>query len=373
MSASKSKHDSPASIKGNVYQIYVAVQQCYRMKRGETLFIEKYGDVTIDEKSQFEVKHYSSPLTDGHINLWKTIKNWTDDDFEHTRFSSLILFTTQKIGKKAKILKFNKSSPEKRIAILKSIYNENETRHKKAEEADVLKFQKYIFSDKRKHALIEIIKKITILAGQPAINDLYTNICDEYLKGIPEELHREFIDSIVGFILRPGKEGGWDISYEDFNSRIQALLRLCMNEKLSFPTITPQEGLLTAKKHAPLYVQKINEIEYQDVISQAMKDHTSAMKIITEELSIYSVTFNNLKTYSEDLERKFLDTHRKSKRNCGNNIILSSQDFYDSMTICESHEFRGYATRPQDAFRNGVLHDLLDSKEKKLNWILIKK
>jgi hypothetical protein len=102
-------HDATASTKGTVYQFYVAVQKCFEMTSGQTVLIERYGDVTIDDHEQVETKHYSDPLTDNHLNFWKTLKNWMQDGFDATRYASLLLCTTQQFGANAKIAAWNET------------------------------------------------------------------------------------------------------------------------------------------------------------------------------------------------------------------------------------------------------------------------
>ena len=49
MSEKKNINDATSSIKGNLYQIYVALQTAFTLKEGESLYIEKYGDISTSE------------------------------------------------------------------------------------------------------------------------------------------------------------------------------------------------------------------------------------------------------------------------------------------------------------------------------------
>ena len=128
MSTSKQLNDASASAKGTIYQIYVAVDKCVEMVAGQKVLIEKLGDVTVSEEAQIEIKHYADTLTDNHDNIWKTLKNWMQDDFNNKHFVSLILYTTQQFGENALLKSWNELLLEKRIETLKSILVNSETR-----------------------------------------------------------------------------------------------------------------------------------------------------------------------------------------------------------------------------------------------------
>jgi len=65
----KLKHDATLTIAAIIYQFYKAVEKSFDLRKGEKLFIEKYGDITISNNLQIEVKRYEKPLTDLHVNL----------------------------------------------------------------------------------------------------------------------------------------------------------------------------------------------------------------------------------------------------------------------------------------------------------------
>ena len=89
--SSKLKHDASSSIDGTIYQFYIAIDKCFELLDGEKVIIEKYGDVTVSDKYQIEVKHYQEDLTDLHENIWKTIDNWLQNAFDVSHYKNLIL------------------------------------------------------------------------------------------------------------------------------------------------------------------------------------------------------------------------------------------------------------------------------------------
>ena len=103
-------NDASDKVKGFLYQFYIALNYCFELKQGEKLYIEKYGDVTIDSISQIEVKNYSKPLTDCDDNFWNTLCNWLNDSFDSNNYKQLILLTTQQIGANSQLNNWNKKT-----------------------------------------------------------------------------------------------------------------------------------------------------------------------------------------------------------------------------------------------------------------------
>lgn len=98
---SKLKSDSTSTIKGLLFQFLVALEKCFEMQQGESVYIETYGDVSVLgnllNSKQIESKLYKKSLTDLDKNVWKSIYNWMSEDFPIDTFSSLVLLTTQKV------------------------------------------------------------------------------------------------------------------------------------------------------------------------------------------------------------------------------------------------------------------------------------
>ena len=69
-------NDATDKVKGFLYQFYTALKYCFELMPGEKLYIEKYGDITISQLKQIEVKNYSKPLTDTQENFWNTLNNY---------------------------------------------------------------------------------------------------------------------------------------------------------------------------------------------------------------------------------------------------------------------------------------------------------
>jgi len=70
MIKNKQDFDASDSVEGIVLQFYVALEKCFELGEGESLYIEKDGDVSTSTH-QDEVKNFADQLTDWGIN-----QNW---------------------------------------------------------------------------------------------------------------------------------------------------------------------------------------------------------------------------------------------------------------------------------------------------------
>ena len=69
----KLKFDSTSSIKGVLFQFLIALEQCFKMQREQSVYIETYGDVSVlgdlNNSEQIESKFYKKALTDLKIEI----------------------------------------------------------------------------------------------------------------------------------------------------------------------------------------------------------------------------------------------------------------------------------------------------------------
>lgn len=385
MSNSKLNHDATASSKGTIYQFCVAVQKCYEMVAGQKVLIESQGDVTISDSQQVETKLYSDPLTDGHINFWKTLHNWMQDDFDPTPYTSLILYTTQQFGDRAAISEWNESTTQKRLQILQTIHEQAERRHTQSQKrtkgkskiSDVLLLQRLIFDSTQRSKLLQVIEKFVIAARSPKLPELYSLIKQQYMKGILDRKKDDFLNTLIGFITQPHatKSQSWEITYDDFTKKIKDLTTTYCQETRIFPRKCldnsqkiDTKDLEEYRRHT--FVKKIHDIEYFEFVTEAIRDYIGAVQTIEDEFKKYEVPPSRTDRYVDELVKVFEKKYRVASRRC-RDIIEDSQVFCDEFTSDPSREFEGFE-KPEIDFRNGLLHAQLDDDNKNLQWRLKK-
>lgn len=381
MSADRLIHDATASTKGTIYQLCVAVQKCYEMMAGQKVLIESKGDVTIPDRQQVETKHYSDALTDNHLNIWKTLRNWVQDDFNPEPYTSLILYTTQQFGERATISKWNEVTPQNRLKILETIHRQAEERElerqNKALDAkpktDVFLLQRFVLDLARRDKLNQVIEKFVIEARSPTLPELHTVIKQQYIKGILDGKKDDFLDALIGFITQAPatSEQRWEIAYDRFDKKVGDLITLYNRETRVFPrkhfdsAKLPDAHQVDAH-HDHTFVQKIQDIEYIPAIPKAVRDYLGAVQTINEEFKNYEVPPSRTKNYANELVEIFEARYRVASRKC-RDIIADSQNLFDNITVEEPREFEGF-DRPPMEFRNGLLHTQMDDEEKDLQW-----
>jgi hypothetical protein len=81
----KLNFDSTSSIKGLIFQFLIALERCFEMQEGQSVYIETYGDVSVlgdlSNSKQIESKFYKKSLTDLDKNIWNSIYNWMSIGF----------------------------------------------------------------------------------------------------------------------------------------------------------------------------------------------------------------------------------------------------------------------------------------------------
>lgn len=387
MSSNKLRQDATASTKGAIYQLCVAVQKCYEMIAGQKVFVENLGDVTIEDQEQVETKYYRDSLTDNHSNFWNTLHNWVKDGFDSSPYTSLILYTTQQFGEKATISEWNNSDLEGRFEILSKIHKKSEERNserrkkgggKKSKTPISLLHQRFVLDGSRQEKLRDVISKFFIEACSPELPELHTIIKQQYIKGILNGKKDDFLNALIGFITQPqsGRGQHWEISYEAFDRKVGDLHNLYRRETRVFPrkhldSIEPP-GPQQVKEHRNhTFIQKITDIEYSEVIPDAISDYVAAVKTVRDEFKNYEVPVSRTENYTNELVRIYNTRYRIACRSC-RDVISDSKNHYDHFTSEEPRKFEGFE-RPPDAFRNGLLHTQMDDDEKELQWRLEKR
>lgn len=384
MADRKLSNDASSSSQGTIFQLYVAVQKCLEMTSGQRIIIERYGDVTVSASQQMEIKHYDDPLTDSHVNFWKTLKNWMRDDFDESAYAVLLLCTTQEIGEKSLLKEWNSNDLSGRIAILKKIHEEGESRYQKEvksgkrdpkKPSESLILQRWVMDPARIDKLLSVVERYIIADLSPDISNLYGQIKDIHAKGILLAKRDDFLNALLGFVLCPKVvvENSWEIGFDEFSAKVQELTAQYCKGTTQFPgknAHASQEASpeLVESKKDQLFVVKIHSIEYHEVIPRAIGDYLYASETVLKELRDYEVPTSRFQAFARDVLDQSWPRYRRALRSISD-VVKDSQNFYDEVMMCSPPTFPGFDTPPL-RFRNGVLHMHCNDTSKGVKWRL---
>jgi len=363
-------NDSTKTFKPIIYQFLIALEKCFEMQDDESIWIEKYGDVTSSSRIQIEVKNYQKNLTDLDHNVWKTLKNWLDDNFDATKYKNLILLTTQTISKSSKFINWNTKNKDEKYQILDLI---SEEFNKQKEKSDLTqKLLNDILKPDKNHKLLEILEKFTIQSKSDNDEVLYKKLKETRTDGILEEKKDEYLDSLIGYIIKPEiTSGGWEIKNKDFRQKTKSLIETYTSTTKVFPKI--EIPLITndiIKEHQSyLFVQKIEDIDYCEVKSEAISDFIYSRTVLNEELKNYEISKKEYRHYENELLKSFQVKRRNALLDVNSsNRINKSKKLYNDTTGEVAPNFYNFNDTPK-SYRNGILHELANDSDNPSNIV----
>ena len=365
-------NDASQQVKGFIYQFLIALEKCFEMREGQSVYIECHGDVSVEgtEKAeQTEVKYYKKQLTDLDPNLWKTIANWSNPEFEIDKYDSLVLLTTQKIGLTSKWDNWNIKPFAERKSIVKALYEAFLAKPKKGE--DLKKAMEVIFADGNKSRLEAILTKMSLDTQNLDAEGYYSKLCEKYAKHLPNMRKREYIQDLYAYIINPHLiEGKWVIAYADFSLECQRISQKLIDNTVVFPEKRNLREISVGQYQASNFVTKIHDIQYDDAIPEAVEDYVNAGMIIHDEFKESPAIMPSYKRFEEELERTYKGQYRIACRNCKQEeFIKDSQDLYDKITTTKINgRIHTYSDVPLD-FQNGVMQILAEEKDDVV-WLL---
>ena len=369
----KLKFDSTLSIKGVLFQFFIALERCFEMQEGQSVYIETYGDVSVlgslSDSKQIESKLYKKALTDSDKNVWKSIYNWMREDFPIDTFSSLILLTTQKVPIGSAWLNWNGKNPSERMNVLINIKKSFDSRKRK--DKDLSTYMNVIFDAKNTTRLSQIVKMLYIDSISMDGNQYHKSLQEKYGKGIPDIQKGKYINHMFGYILNPDiVNQNWRITYDDFEREVEEVTKTLVENTAVFPTKVKLADIKDSDYDGYAFVEKIKDIKYGDeVISEAIDDYVHTASMIQQELEKSEIKKKSLLQYEENLKGSYTTKYRKASRNYNDGErIAKSQDFYDDMTGSSDITFHNY-NNVDLYFHNGMLHMMADENDE-LVWLL---
>ena len=369
----KLKFDSTSSIKGVLYQFFVALEQCFKMQEGQAVYIETYGDVSVlgnlFDSKQIESKLYKKALTDSDKNVWKSLYNWMREDFPIDQFGYLVLLTTQRVPMRSAWLNWNDKTPSERIAVLRDIKKSFDSRKRK--DKDLAAYMTAIFDAKNETRLSQVAKMLYIDSISMDGNQYHKYLQEKYGKHIPNIQKGKYINHMFGYILNPDiVSHNWTITYGEFIRETEEITKTLVENTAVFPMKLKLTDIQKNDYDGYAFVEKIKDIKYgDDIILEAIDDYVHTASIIEQELGKSETKKNSLLQYEENLKGSFAAKYRKASRTCNDSErITKSQDFYDDMTGSSDITFHTY-NNVDLYFHNGMLHMIADENDE-LVWLL---
>jgi len=378
------ENNASDSIGGILYQFYVGLQKCFELNENETILIEKDGDVS-NATTQFEVKNFQDPLTDSHVNFWKTLNNWLKPGFDHTKYKSLVLLTTQNYGKESLFKGWNESTVDEKQAILNTIKNSAQKRYQttldKLEPGDsqkappaVLKIMESVLGDDNIVKIREVIAKFSIADRSECPHDFYDGIKNRYLRLIPTKNKDTVMQALLGFLISPEiVENHWEISNEIFSSAFSDTCSPYVSMTKIFPKKFLNRNISDeqANEYYNLpFVEKIKEIGYDEVIQDAMTHYMFTVNTMVEELGSRTANIDIYESYNQEIIGLISPRYRTACRAASEqNLLNASKDHYDAVMGMPSPTFGAYSDT-HIFFKNGTIHLLANDEIYNLSWKL---
>lgn len=354
------------------YQVLIGLEQCFSMKEGQSVWFERDGDISliddsVDESKQVEVKNYADALTDNHENLWKTLKNWLDPEFKIETYGALVLHTTQVFGATTSLKDWNRKDAEQRLNILQTIFSKRSQTELIAEKLKPIVMLQKTVMEAEPEKLKMLLAKVLLFTEADDETSVRQSIIARLI-GIPKNNQKSYLHGLVGFVYENADYTQWEISKTAFDAKCVDLTAIYCLKQFTLPSFsghvaTEKELALHDEK---LFVQKIQYIEYEEVIPEAVGNWIELHNSLNEELDGAPQFRTTTNQYQHQLISQFKRRHAKAKRNF-TDPIHDSQDLYDDVIGESPAAIEGYPNPPLE-YKNGLIHDAMDDDEYDLQW-----
>lgn len=202
-------------------------------------------------------------------------------------------------------------------------------------------------------------------ANLEALRKSYFNKLSGY---IPPSNRQAFAEGLIGFIYEQANDTKWIIDKITFDQKREALTAKWGPTLFTIPDFGVRDATEDeVDAHiTEFFAQKIIEIEYEDVLPEAVGSWLELRNALIEELNGYPQFREVVNKYRERWIRTFSAKYRSACRKQGSLMALS-QDLYDQVTSEIPFGIEGYSN-PDIVFRNGLIHDAMDDDEQGLKW-----
>lgn len=385
--------DATSTLKGFIYQFLVALKACFEMKAGQSVYVEKFGDVAIisdDEEGSIsiETKKYQGELTMGHSNLLNTLYNWCRPDFHQEKYHKLLLFTTQTINENTELAKWNDLDPESKYNLVCKCFGDHkikiedeiEKKRKTDDKAQLSSGKKkslsqidFLIDNSNAESVRYVVGKTQILYAQEDNYALYETLKNQYAIVVEDKKQDLYMCNLLGFIINPHViENNWSISKQEFSQMLQEQTSMFSARTFVFPEISEPTEDEKSSLEGKLFVKKLKDIEMEEEIVHAIYHYAKTNKLILEDLKDRPYSDNYLKSYQDDLLEQYRTSYNEAKLDFkydpDKNVIKASQKFYYKMQgVCVNITMKPF-DKVDVYFSKGMLHILADEQKFDVKW-----
>lgn len=355
------------------YQILVAMEYCHSLEDGESLWIEVFGDVTVADKKQIEVKYYADNLTDGHPNLWNTLNNWLKPAFDFRRYATLVLLTTQSFGEDTNLKNWNRLTAEQRLQVLVGICRDSEARLRvsgRTTASKSLELQRKVLANDCRADLMAALAKVQIVTDQSNLLERIAHYRKQYLRTINDHRCDDYMNDMFGFMTSPSfMTNGWQITSEAFTAKTRELTLRYMVGTLKFPEVdldALERKATEMDVQTRRFVEKLIEIGADNSILEATVDLLHAQHYVHELIKDCTVSQSDITGYTRNQYKSHISSWRSCRAQCLSDLIITelhkkSQAFYFDRCSLQVDRLCSYDYTPIE-FRNGIYQMLADEE-----------
>ncbi len=348
---------------GYVYQVLIAIEQCFQAKKNETIWIECFGDI-YDGNTSTEVKHHfeKTNLSSSSVDFWKTLKTLvTEDTFS---FNSLILHTTARIPDNSIFYGWNEQTKTNKYKRLKN--------HSPTD--SIKSYYNATITNYNKNDLLSILEKLSIKSSQLSIEDKWDDLIeDRIFYTIPDQYKEDAFFWVYGYVEKQAINDryNWQIKINDFNKACAVSLRKFTQDRIPFPSFKRTEVENSERNF--LFIREMKKIELKDKpIERAISDYLRAKKSEIKLLEYEPITMPEILDKYDDsvldnLESlKTASSEKIKKQDIGNeNANSISRELFHKSTESPHIDIAGVADT-QKYYRDGRIHHNVN--ERKFFW-----
>lgn len=371
MSGDQTKNSALTTALAFHYQVLIGLDKCFSLNEDQSIWFEKDGDVSLLDPSgaqsaQTEAKDYTTPLTDHHENLWKTLKNWLAPEFDHAQYSFLVLHTTQSFGVTSRLKDWNTQNAEQRLQVLKDIFGERTHEQINSDKpSEIIRLQKTVMAT-NELLLKSVLFKLTLFTDADNAKELEKRILVRPI-GIPKNNLNSYLHGLVGFVYAQATQQSWCIKFKDFFAKCEELTTQLCKKEFTFPEFISYEASdLEIELHQDRsFVRKISEIKHHEMIPDAVGNWIELQNSLLEQLDEYPLYKEKTVSYQNQLVKRFKLAYSSAQLEASDSI-KSSKLLYNK-TIAEQPLNIGNHIPPIE-YKNGLIHDAMDDDERDLTW-----